>query len=398
MGAILALGFVLRIILSRLGHNYDLESYWIVGEIVVRGGNVYAETHRYNYGPIWFYILGLVYWITDILGRGFGFFGLLIAVLLSVVDVGIFYILYKKFGLITASIFFLNPVSIIITGYHRQFDNLAILIALYAIYLLDLGDYNFRKVLFIAFLIGLSITVKHVFFMLPVWLFFAHAIKDLKVKLMILVIPLTVFFVSFVPFWQLGSEGIIQNVFLYKSFNNSPFWYIFAPGPLYDLLASKKVFIGILVICGFLLRKLNVFQLALIYTIFLVVFSPAIANQYLAIPLAAMAVYPNIFFFMYSYLTTVLLLKDKAALGITPMGQYTELLPFDNLIIHTSIRAYDLIIVTGLGGLVMLLRQICKSRFHKLKSVVYYLLGTVKLWEKHANFLSLYLHTMKKKR
>lgn len=200
MGAILALGFVLRIILSRLGHNYYLESYWIVGEIVVRGGNVYAETHRYNYGPIWFYILGLVYWITDILGRGFGFFGLLIAVLLSVVDVGIFYILYKKFGLITASIFFLNPVSIIITGYHRQFDNLAILIALYAIYLLDLGDYNFRKVLFIAFLIGLSITVKHVFFMLPVWLFFAHAIKDLKVKLMILVIPLTVFFVSFVPF------------------------------------------------------------------------------------------------------------------------------------------------------------------------------------------------------
>lgn len=92
LGVILALGFVLRIILSRLGHNYDLESYWIVGEIVAKGGNVYAETHRYNYGPIWFYILGVVYWFTDRFGQGFDFFGLVIAMFLSLVDIGIFYI------------------------------------------------------------------------------------------------------------------------------------------------------------------------------------------------------------------------------------------------------------------------------------------------------------------
>jgi len=44
---------------------------------------------------------------------------------LSLVDLGIFFVLWKKFGRPAAALFFLNPISVIITGYQSQFDNLA---------------------------------------------------------------------------------------------------------------------------------------------------------------------------------------------------------------------------------------------------------------------------------
>ena len=52
-GALLALGVAARLIAASAGHNYDMESFFIVAKIVEHGGNVYASTSRYNYGPIW---------------------------------------------------------------------------------------------------------------------------------------------------------------------------------------------------------------------------------------------------------------------------------------------------------------------------------------------------------
>ena len=56
---LLSLGVVLRILLAlSFPGNFDRASYEIVGTIVQSGGNVYAETARYNYAPPWFLILG----------------------------------------------------------------------------------------------------------------------------------------------------------------------------------------------------------------------------------------------------------------------------------------------------------------------------------------------------
>ena len=49
-------GIMLRFIAMSLGHNYDFESYCVVGEIAGNFKNVYANTYRYNYGPIFFMI------------------------------------------------------------------------------------------------------------------------------------------------------------------------------------------------------------------------------------------------------------------------------------------------------------------------------------------------------
>ena len=54
-------GIMLRFIAMSLGHNYDFESYCVVGEIAGNLKNVYANTVRYNYGPIFFMIQGTLY-------------------------------------------------------------------------------------------------------------------------------------------------------------------------------------------------------------------------------------------------------------------------------------------------------------------------------------------------
>ena len=55
--ALAVVGFLLRIWVGGRGHNFDFESFLTVLDRVDVGGNVYAENLRYNYGPIWFYVL-----------------------------------------------------------------------------------------------------------------------------------------------------------------------------------------------------------------------------------------------------------------------------------------------------------------------------------------------------
>ena len=51
---VLSIGIILRYIMMSIGYNYDFESYCIVGEIAGNFGNVYAQTDRYKYSPLFF--------------------------------------------------------------------------------------------------------------------------------------------------------------------------------------------------------------------------------------------------------------------------------------------------------------------------------------------------------
>lgn len=67
LALVIVIGVALRLALPLLGHNFDVESYRIVADIMGDGGNVYAETSRYNYWPIWFLI---VHWLDMLPGGG----------------------------------------------------------------------------------------------------------------------------------------------------------------------------------------------------------------------------------------------------------------------------------------------------------------------------------------
>ena len=304
---VVVLGLGARMGAASLGHNYDMESWYTVADITGHGGNVYTETTRYNYGPIWFFVLH----VLDMLaGHRHEVLRWLIAVFLSLIDLGIFFVLCRQAGRIAGALFFLNPVSILITGFHCQFDNMAILLGLYSVLLF--GDdfenpVNGRKFLGLLVL-GFSLVTKHLLFVFPVWL--AVKQKGLPQKIIILFVPTACFLLGFAPYWEEGREGIIHNVFGYSSMPANFFYNWFVPPCIQYFLSSRGIWLGMLILFAFICRKRNGFESLLIYSGALVAFSPATTNQYLVIPVPLMAVFPSVLFILYTVLSTLHICED----------------------------------------------------------------------------------------
>jgi hypothetical protein len=55
--AVLVAGIAARLLVATCGHDYDMDSWQLVANLVDRGDNVYASTDRYNFAPGWFHVL-----------------------------------------------------------------------------------------------------------------------------------------------------------------------------------------------------------------------------------------------------------------------------------------------------------------------------------------------------
>ncbi|HXI18107.1 MAG TPA: hypothetical protein VNM48_17215, partial [Chloroflexota bacterium] len=128
LAAIGLLGLGVRLWLAASFHgNFDQDSYALVVEALRGDGDMYG-TLRYNYSPLWAY--GLLTLDTIAVAVGMPFH-VLVRGFLSLVDVGNACLIYRlarhesgagrwrpvvSFGAYT-----LNPLAILITGYHGQF-------------------------------------------------------------------------------------------------------------------------------------------------------------------------------------------------------------------------------------------------------------------------------------
>lgn len=296
---VLVTGAGLRLWASRRGHNFDYESYRIVAGIMEDGGNVYAETERYNYGPIWSYVLALLQNVSELFPDPEAAFRIALVTLLTLADVGIWAILHRRYGRIAGFVFFLNPVSIVITGFHNQFDNLAILAGLAAMLVYSVAALPGLL------LLGVSLTVKHILLAFPLWL--AVKEKGWEMKLSALVVPPAVLAVSFAPFLGEGRSGIVSNVFLYRGHDNAPFWHAVLPAQLQSWISPFALLAAVLVVLAFVWRRRDPVDLVLLYLLTIVLFAPAIANQYLALAIPAIAAFPSLAFVPYQVLSTWML-------------------------------------------------------------------------------------------
>src|SRR5579859_6127536 len=169
VGVVLLVGLAARGFFATLGHNYDFESCRVIAGLMEEGKNVYANTDRYNYGPVLF---NLLYVLDVVAGRNPEVFRGLLVALLSLADAGIAWILWRKYGLRAGVLFFLNPVSIMITGYHNQFDNVAVLLGLCSVILYgeDFAKRPGGRQYGALGILGLSLMTKHLLFVFPLWL------------------------------------------------------------------------------------------------------------------------------------------------------------------------------------------------------------------------------------
>jgi hypothetical protein len=291
----------LRVIAMCWPPNYDYESWNIVADLVVGGKNVYASTDRYNYGPVWMGVVAMLKVASGV------HFRLAICLVLSAVDIGIAALLRRHAGLTAAVAFLFAPWSILITGHHGQFDNAAILMGLLSMIYVGtrtgfvekgLAGLSIRQTVIAAALLGLSLVVKHVLFLFPVWM--AFRVPDVRRRALWLAVPFGIFVASFLPFWPEGHAGIIANVLHYPSDSDAPFLNVFGPAIIDTLLGCKPhtrveryFFYIALMFAGALLRRRSLLELLAFYTACLVIFSSGVWNHYLTIPVLFTALFRN---------------------------------------------------------------------------------------------------------
>src|SRR3989339_868355 len=138
MRKIIILGLVIRvgvIFLSLNFTNFDLNSYLKVGQLTLQGMNIYPETARVHhpYFPFFLYIEAFAIYLKQLYIHPI----LFIKTLIIAFDTGIIYLVYllSNRNLKSTFAYAINPIAILICGFHGQFDSIPLFFLLLAIYL-----------------------------------------------------------------------------------------------------------------------------------------------------------------------------------------------------------------------------------------------------------------------
>lgn len=299
---VMGLGILFRSLASLRGYNHDMSVWLLWQQIMGEGKNIYYVTaqmgvgERANYGPVWISILNLLSHIPA-WGAASRFN---INIFLIFVDCLIFFTLLGRYNLKVAALFFLNPISIIITGYHAQIDNLAILFGLLGVIAIEQSDIQKKSYLSVIglLLIGSSLSTKHILIFLPIWLAFKE--PNLYKKALFLLFPYGVFILSMVPFIENQNLIIIKNIFIYRGYGNAPLWKMLTPYNLYEWIGPVVFFVSSILTLGLIWRKKGVVESFNLYLVAIVLFSSSVANQYLSIVTPGIAANWNWGYALYS--------------------------------------------------------------------------------------------------
>jgi hypothetical protein len=323
---LILIGVFMRFYTAGFGSNFDFETWNIGPELIKKGISVYTipDTDawgRFNWGPIWPYTL---YIFKLLAGDDRQTFHYLLTGYLTFIDLALCYLFYKFYGKTVALLYFLSPLTYLITGFHLQFENTALLLAFLGWYFYLKEDKKYY--LISAVLFGLSITAKHILILFPVWLFFFEYFQKNKVnflwniyhKSIIYFIFFGGFLVEILIHFQKANEvidGIIKYVFKYNSFDGLSafsqlirfigntdiyqFINLFVPLNLFiSILPAghsyyRLLFLLILAVLGFFVAK-NIQQKTLLlplYLLFFFSFGSSLADQYFVIPLVTSLIF-----------------------------------------------------------------------------------------------------------
>jgi hypothetical protein len=342
------IGLILRIWISQFGSNFDFGVWQLNLNLFKQGISIY-EFGNYTYGTPWIYTLFLLdtislpivennNFVQNIPGT---FYRIKIIFFLGLVDISIFYLLYKKYSLKVGLLFFLNPICIIITGYHNQINNYALLFGFLSILLFEKNKFDYKFFLPLVFL-GISLSIKHILIFFPLWL----AFKEKKVfkKFLIIFIPYSIFILSFFPYIVTELDHVIFKLGSFGMRVDGPFWGMFGPKIVHMYLDLKTLYSLILISLGFLFIKKDIKESFYLYIMAVVAFSSMMYTQYLVIPLIALAVFWNWKYLVYTILTFMVFLVDYDQLNIEYLRDY-----LDWTLRSTRVSFYPIILILLVG-------------------------------------------------
>lgn len=149
------------VILLPVGAGYDIESFQLVGRALLNGEDVYtsAAFGRHPYLPMQMYWIGLAFYLQ--LKTAVPFV-VLVKLLPVFIDAGITAVVFQTCrrwqktnseAVVWALLFALNPIAILVSAYHGQFDSLPVLLLLLAWYWTEFGQRSWRSATALGFAI-----------------------------------------------------------------------------------------------------------------------------------------------------------------------------------------------------------------------------------------------------
>ncbi len=314
---LLAAGFlcalaVRLLFLRAFSGNYDVESFSGVVSIMQRGGDFYLETTRYNYSPVWAHGLRALAVAAERAGcslaAALGIFLLSIDALTA----GTLYLLggRGRRGAAAALLFFLNPVSIFVSSYHLQFDNVAILCLLAAVLAAERLPAPRLPVLAA---LSASLVIKHVAVFLPP--LFAAGRKRRILKPIDALVPYGVFAASFLPHWR-SWPGIRRNVLEYRGLAEDYGVAMLRMIPGAPAWLPVAVFGAAVLAAIWMLRGVPLAQACLMLFLVMLLFAPGICEYYFVWPIALGSLAGGAGYFVYTIVVSAFFLGSPDGLGL----------------------------------------------------------------------------------
>ena len=226
MKKIFFLALIIRLIclyLFRNVTNYDSQSYLQVGELTLKGINIYpniANLHH-PYLPFFLYLEAMAVY--------FGQSKIIVITIIKFIniifDLGILYLVYllSKKNLKTTFLYAVNPVTILVTILHGQFDVIPIFFILLTIYL-----FKKKKGLLSILSFSFAILTKTwpILFFIP----FARKIKNKKLIILIVFFPI-LFVTIYIWLFKSSLINISKTLIYYQGL-----WGIWGPIRLISLI------------------------------------------------------------------------------------------------------------------------------------------------------------------
>lgn len=191
MKKIFIIALVIRLIslfLFRNVNNFDLQSYLQVGELTLKGINIYPNVTNLHhpYLPFFLYVEAM----AVLFGHSEIIIIMIIKFINIIFDLGILYLIYllSKKNLKIAFLYAINPVTILITTLHGQFDVIPVFFILTSIYLL-----NKKQELLSVLSFSFAVLTKTwpILFVIPI----ARRMKRKKLLLLIFLFPVLFVFI-----------------------------------------------------------------------------------------------------------------------------------------------------------------------------------------------------------
>ena len=303
--------------LSAFRDNWDMGTYRDFARFAGRGAGLYRDILSYHFAPAF----ALTLWgIGSVAGRIGVPFEKAVGFALLLADAVSAWLLYRisrdNFGRSVraacgvALLFFANPVSVFVTGFHAQFDNLSIAFLLAAVYF---AGRRAGPAPVAASLSG-SLLFKHVTWFHPL-LFFRRERGPVWRSVAVALAPYAVFAASFLPYWK-SRRVVAGRFFGYASLAEDYGTAMLRRVPGVPDWAPTALFVVATLAAVFFLRRLEPARACLLLFLVMLVFLPGIVEYYFVWPIALGSLIGGAGYLVYTVLVSAFFLGSPDGLEL----------------------------------------------------------------------------------